>query len=325
MKNILNMTNGDCAVKIMKEANIVGEFLPWQDILHEGPVLPTLTLEGQSIVRAGFIAERGWGEESVVKQSFIERNNKLKSFEQYDKVILWFEHDLYDQLQLLQILDWFYVQPPHKVELSIICTDNYLGLLSAVEMAELVKYEEAITEKHLALAHKAWAAFLSNTPANWYGLLQTDTSVLPFLEGAVIRMLEEYPSYKNGLSRTANQALNILLEGEIGAGELFSRYQETEERQFLGDLCFWYVLERLSNWGEPLLSCSNGERVVLPMNPKQKLVITPLGKEVLAGKRNWLDMVEIGQWIGGVCVITGSLWCWDANAHSLKKIKSKGI
>lgn len=39
MRNILNITNGDCAVEIMKKADISGVFLPWRDVLHDGPAV----------------------------------------------------------------------------------------------------------------------------------------------------------------------------------------------------------------------------------------------------------------------------------------------
>lgn len=35
---MLNITNGDSAVEIMKAAKSEGVFLPWQDVLHDGPV-----------------------------------------------------------------------------------------------------------------------------------------------------------------------------------------------------------------------------------------------------------------------------------------------
>ena len=106
MDNILNITNGDCAVDVMKEASIPGVFLPWRDVLHDGPVPAGLSLTELSEVRANFIIDRGWGAAEDIKRDFIDRDNTLKLFEEYEKVILWFEHDLYDQLQLLQILDW---------------------------------------------------------------------------------------------------------------------------------------------------------------------------------------------------------------------------
>ena len=61
MERILNITNGDSAVNIMKQAGVPGAFLPWRDVLHDGPVPAGLSLEDLSMVRASFIANRGWG------------------------------------------------------------------------------------------------------------------------------------------------------------------------------------------------------------------------------------------------------------------------
>ena len=80
----------------------------WQDVLHDGPVPDNLSLEELSKVRAQLIIDCGWGAAEDIRQSFIARDNALKSFASHEKVILWFERDLYDQLQILQILDWFH-------------------------------------------------------------------------------------------------------------------------------------------------------------------------------------------------------------------------
>ena len=104
---ILIITNGDSAVDTLKEAGIVADFLPWRDVLHDGPVPANLTLEELSLIRAKFISELGWGEHEDVMNNFQDRDSKLTTFRDYEEVILWFEHDLYDQLQLIQLLDWF--------------------------------------------------------------------------------------------------------------------------------------------------------------------------------------------------------------------------
>ena len=71
MKNILNITNGGSAVEIMKEANIEGVFLPWEDVLHDGPVPDNLSFENLSKVRAEFIIKRGWGTPKNIRKTFI--------------------------------------------------------------------------------------------------------------------------------------------------------------------------------------------------------------------------------------------------------------
>jgi len=103
MRNILNITNGDCAVEVMKKAVIPGVFLPWRDVLHDGPVPENISFLELSAVREKFITDCGWGTQENVKRHFAERNNELNLIDKYEKVILWFEHDLYDGYDLLMM------------------------------------------------------------------------------------------------------------------------------------------------------------------------------------------------------------------------------
>lgn len=319
MDKILNITNGDCAVDIMKQANIPGSFLPWRDVLHNGPVPKGLSLEQLSDVRAQFIIDQGWGNTVDIKNSFIERDNILKSFNDYNKIILWFEHDLYDQLQILQLLDFFSQQSSSKTKLSMICTDQYLGMCSADEMIDLFQYEEPVTDDQLKLSNKAWLAFRSESPEKWHNLLNTDTSVLPFLKDAVTRMLEEYPNCINGLSRTTQQALKIISIGEKHPGKVFGLYQKTEDRRFLGDSSFWAILNELLGSKPPPLSITEGTKLNLPISPDQELTITPTGQAILDGEKNWLDIVDLDRWIGGTHLTSSNVWCWNTDSSRLNK------
>ena len=65
----------------MQQANFPGIFLPWRDVLHDGPVPDGLSLEKLSEVRAKFIIERNWGYPEDIKRHFIESDNTLKSFQ----------------------------------------------------------------------------------------------------------------------------------------------------------------------------------------------------------------------------------------------------
>ncbi|MEK6209644.1 MAG: hypothetical protein AABM64_04590 [Pseudomonadota bacterium] len=50
---MLHITNGDIAVERMRDGGLRGEYLPWRDALHEGPVPVTATLEELSAIRPG--------------------------------------------------------------------------------------------------------------------------------------------------------------------------------------------------------------------------------------------------------------------------------
>jgi hypothetical protein len=301
----LNIVNGDACIEMMKKAGISGDFLAWQDFLHEGPVPTKLPLEELSVVRAKFIAEYGFGQFDEIQKNFASRDEKLKSFRDYDKVVLWFEYDLYDQLQLLQLLSWFAKQALKETKLTLIATNNYLGDLSAKQIEKLAHYEIEITPKHFEVATKAWLAFGQETPKEWAKLLDESTSILPYLNGAVQRMLEEYPHVEHGLSRSAYQALQVISQGTTEPFDVFQKCQSLEERKFMGDALFWKILETFETYG--VLTRKKGE-----------LQLTPLGEELLAGQKSWFAIAPFQRAIGGVNLTLEHLWCWDKTKQTIK-------
>ena len=60
-----------------------------------------------------------------------------------------------------------------------------------------------------------------------------------------------------------------------------------------------------------LLELPPGKQLTLPPRPDQELSITSAGNEVLKGKRNWLNMIVIDRWIGGVHLVPNSVWYWN--------------
>ena len=104
---MLHITNGDAAAGRMAEAGIPGDIVPWRDVLHEGPVPAGLGLDELRPVRARFLADCGWAPYEQALADLGTRDVALASFREHDETVLWFEPDLYDQLQLLQVLDWF--------------------------------------------------------------------------------------------------------------------------------------------------------------------------------------------------------------------------
>jgi len=317
MESILNITNGDIAVSIMQQANIPGDFLPWRDVLHDGPVPENLSLAELSRVRAEFLASLNWGDIAELNSNFTARDHRLASYKQYSKVILWFEHDLYDQLQILQILDWF--SGKTDISLQMVCTEQYLGRATVEQIRTLQNQISPVTHEQRLLAKKAWAAFTAPSPENWSALLNENISALLFLKPAVIRLLEEYPSTENGLSRSAYTALKIIGQNEIKPRKLFSLCQQTEESIFMGDSSFWVILNQLLQAPEPLISLYSGNSLNLPAKPEDILSITDTGKAVLNAEKNWLDITNIEKWIGGVKLTRNNIWLWDKNSQQLKQ------
>src|SRR5215207_278097 len=324
---MLFVNNGDCAAHRIQGLGLAAEVLPWRDVLHEGPVPSGLSSEELRAVRVRFIAEQGWGVFEEVLGDFVRRDSKLDGFRKHEEVVLWFEHDLYDQLQLIQLLHWFEEQGHGTTRLTMICVDEYLGTLTSDRLRVLFQNRREVSWRELDLGHRAWLAFTSPDPGRISDLLREDTSDLPFLEGALLRHLQQFPSVETGLSRSETQLMNVILEGKSVLREAFVSFQDREESIFLGDSVFATYLESLSATDEPLLLFEDGTGIVAPRDPAEldgfwnsEAVATETGREVLEGKRDRVGISGIDRWLGGVHLNGNEArWRWDESVGQLKR------
>lgn len=310
--SILHITNGDATVAVMRAAGVRDDILPWRDVLHDGPVPATDSLDALSQIRARFIADRGWGAYEPVLTQFRQRDALLARSTDYDEVILWFEHDLYDQLQLLQLLDWF-ARKRISADVNLIQANTYLGRMTPIALAGLHSSKRRVTAAQFDLAVRAWRAFTAATPRPWFNLLARDLSALPYLAHSVLRLLEEYPADGDGLSRSERGILAAVSEGETQLGSLFGRWQRYEEPLFMGDRSFYWRVESLATSPYAALKTSDGQPLRLPpsQTQTQSLALTGIGHDLLHRRCDWTALNGINKWIGGVHVNSAARWRWS--------------
>jgi hypothetical protein len=315
MSHTLHITNGD-SVQI-RDTGLEGEVLAWKDLLHEGPVPSGLTLDELRPLRARFLAGLDHLSESGIAADLERRDRTLAGFRERSEVVLWFEHDLYDQLQLLQILDWFSRMELGATRLSLIATDIYLGTLRPEQLLALYPRRHDVRSTELDFASRAWSAFRAPDPAGLVTFAAVANPELPYLPGAFARHLEEFPSSENGLSRTQRQILETLKGGAAPAGTLFATCQQREERIFMGDTIFFACLRGLADVRVPLVRFSDPEGQDQPF-ARRHAEITPRGNAVLHGAADHIRLNGIDRWLGGVHLHCrpddppGLIWRWKS-------------
>ena len=311
---MLHVTNGDCAAEVLRAAGMRGTVLPWRDVLHEGPVPAGLPLAALSRVRADFIASGGWAPAEEVRRGFAERDRVLASAGGEDEVVLWFEHDLYDQLQLIQLLDWF-ADHPHP-RLTLVNPPEYLGELDVDRARELFGAREPVTAAQLTLGRWAWDAFRGPDPRQVETVMYADDAgELPHLADALLRLLQELPDSETGLSRSEAQILDAFAAGPRTLAEAYpASHHEREDAVWLGDATWVDYVHRLAGGASPLLELLDGAGGPdLRAGMRRRARLTDTGREVLAGESDLVWLNGIDRWMGGVHLRGREVpWRWDA-------------
>jgi hypothetical protein len=336
---MLHITNGDSVSRTLRLTGLRGTILTWKDILHEGPTPTGLTLEEMSQIRAQFLADCALGSYEEVLADFLHRDATLAQFATHQEVILWFEHDLYDQLQLIQLLDWFSSQDRTASTISLICVNAFpgitpflgLGQLNPSQLRSLYKTRRSLTEEAFTLGSEAWKAYCSPDPKAIETFLQKDTSLLPFLKAAFRRHLEQFPALQGGLSRTESQILEVIASGISTPMEIFRATQEQEESPFLGDTSFWSYLSSLCTGKKPFLKRVDDGMFFFPSTGpltlafrEQVLVLTEEGRNALVGQTDWIKSKSgIDRWLGGVHLQgQDAIWRWDIKLAMLVQMQT---
>jgi hypothetical protein len=307
MARKLHVTNGDAIVPEIEAVAPDDPVLPWRDVLHEGPVPGGMAEAALRAVRVEFLARAGWGDGVILLDAFERRDAKLDLAvrEGYD-IWLWFEDDVYDQLQLVQVLSMLAA----RVETGA------HQLLQRVTRDREVVGDLAIGDAERQTARRVWASFRSSDPR----VLQAiDAHALPDVPAAIDRLLQEYPWTTDGLSRTERVALTAIAEGKDDPLDVFRAVQEAEERPFMGDHWAWVAVDRMSRGNQPLVIAPLPPQAdITPEFATQRYELTDTGRAVLDGQADHVRLNGVDRWLGGVHLHGHEpAWRWDPASNAV--------
>jgi hypothetical protein len=170
----------------------------------------------------------------------------------------------------------------------------------------------------MRLAERVWRAFRQSSPRPLAGLLQSDLNPIPQLRAVVKRILQEYPSTRNGLSR-----LEGLLVREIqkrGMARASVVVGAVLRKETVGDAFLFDILRKLLQAPHPLLHFATpfSGNINSGRFNGSVLGLTDTGKRVLAGKADAIELNRTDRWIGAVHLQgTRVPWRWHERLQTI--------
>ncbi|MFD0993618.1 DUF1835 domain-containing protein [Tenacibaculum geojense] len=285
MKSILHITNGDVTTQQLKQLGFKDEIITWREMLCEGKTTTDVGSEGFWKTRFDFLNDNY----KISKQKFI--NFTLKEYrnlcnqKQQDEIVLWFEYDLFCQINMIAVISWL-KQYRNNRKITLVQSGNVknskklkgLGELNQKQL--LAHYNNRITlsKDDIEYADYIWQLYCSDSPLR----LETVHKFNPmspfiYLEEAIKAHLLRFPSIENGLNTIENNILQVAEHQKTANKEAFiGKIIKQQEVYGFGDTQYNKTVNDLKN-------------LFKSFNPVK---LNELGKQVLQNQVNYYGQIR---------------------------------
>ena len=322
----LHIRGGHDLINASRQAGFRGDWYVDVYPYLEGPVREG---PGSLEQRARFIIDtyRKDGDYEDQTRGCEEKERELHDSADYERVVLWFEHDCVCQLALVHLLGHYAIhrRPPR---LELINIADFPGARRFSGLAELPPEalrllwttRKPVSEVQLQLGLEAWRALTNPDPRPLAAIVRRGTPALPLLGPALHRHLRELPSIVNGLALTEELALTLMAEphpgweGIVNIRRIYWTMQGTDPLPGRPDGDWLRRVLGMEATSAPVFTRSPGlDREGKSSPPATDVVvITELGRSVLRGEVDFRSLNPFPRWVGGVHVQTGVAgWRWD--------------
>lgn len=277
MTNQLHILNGDAIVPEFRKSGIEGPIVIWREALCDGPVADSIQENSFWEKRADYINTALDGEHYESK--VITELDKIRDLSNYEEVVLWFEYDLFCQVNMLACLNFI----DHN-RISLVClgdeldgTLRSLGEIGANDFITLYNQRTLLSQEDLLFAKTVWEAYTSTGLEKLQSI--EDSLTFKHVKPAIQAHLTRLPQ-ANGLNAIEEKILRLIKAGVNEERQLIGTMLRDQGYFGLGDMQYFHYLNQI--------------RTLLK---KEVLEVNDWGNKILDGKAVF---PQPKQYIGGV-------------------------
>lgn len=265
MSDTLHILNGDSTRQTIEQTTISGDLCVWRDVLSDGPAVPDVGNDAFWDIRAAYMSHAFEISSEEFSQKAQAEFEKIASFAHYKEVVLWFEYDLFCQINLLAILHWFSQQELGDTKISLICVGHEEGYEKLVGLGEIAPERfSALFERRrimgtydFSFASDAWLAWCSEDPTDLESFTLLPSNEFPYLADALKSHLTRFPSLATGLTAIESKIVELIQSGVDEERKIVGKLLSWQQHFGFGDLQYFQILKRMA----PLFQ--HGDKIML--------------------------------------------------------------
>ncbi|MBQ0768698.1 MAG: DUF1835 domain-containing protein [Bizionia sp.] len=254
-KTTLHITNGESLTKYLNELDFKGDILSWNEMLCEGPTVKNITSSAFLELRKSFF-KNTYGFD-YKEEEFTSEIRRLDSINNFERVILWFEYDLFCHINLIAVISLL-LQKQATLPFYLVCSgriDGEKGLkglsqLSPKQLKEHYDNKIELTVDDISLADKAWTIYCGNNH-NLLSPLIVRPSNFIYLSNCLKAHLRRFADTRSGLNTLEYNILKLInthtinsrhhLSGYVLHYQGFYGYSDLQIERIINDLELFYT------------------------------------------------------------------------------------
>ncbi len=284
-KSILHITNGDITTNYLKKLNFSGDFITWREMLCEGKTTNNVGSDTFWKSRYNFLKTSY----KISKQKFIDYTLKeyrtLCNKKNTEEIILWFDHDLFCQINMLAVLSWlkryrkgYHISLVSSSKNTILNKTKNISELTEKEIYHSFNKRKTLIIDDIEYADYIWQLYCSDSPLRLEAVYKFNPMFqFQHLSTAIETHISRFPSIENGLNKIENKILKTVNENTFSSRKkMIQKLLKNEKIYGFGDIQYNNKVNNL-------------KKLFHSFNPVK---LNNKGKEVLKNKINFYSQIR---------------------------------
>ncbi|MBT8385267.1 MAG: DUF1835 domain-containing protein [Bacteroidia bacterium] len=279
MGKILHILNGDSTKQIFSQSTLQGDVIVWREMLCEGDIDRNVGSDAFWKKRYSFFEK----EIGITKLDYFDKTireiTKLEDLSNYDQIILWFEFDLFCQINLIALCSYLLKNYRKDIQYFLVCTGQEKGTKHLHSLSDYSPHEyELLYENRIKLsrhdllfAEESWHKYVENNYDELQQFNFNRSAKFRYLQKAIDQHLERFPD-ENGLNQIQHKLLEHIAAGNAEKSDIVKgvlHWQKKETVYGFGDLQYAIYLDKLKDY-------YNIDQNQYKLNKKGKLIVENL-------------------------------------------------
>ena len=260
MMATVHILNGDSTAYILEKSQLKGDTIVWREMLCNGPLEYDIGSDTFWMKRYEFFKNELKVDKLEYYDKTISELVKIEDLSTYDEVVMWFEYDLFCQINLMALCTYLLKHFRKDISYYLICVGREydkngwqtLGDYLPEEYHELYKKKVKISRHDLLFAKDCWNIYVESDQEQMKHFDFNKNKKFQYFEIAIEQDLKNR-SQSNGLDQIDHKILQVLAKRPSSKFDVIKEllsWQKEETVNGFGDLQYELRLKNLKAFYE---------------------------------------------------------------------------